>query len=416
MQYRIHQIPEYLESEVSLPASKSVSNRLLIMSALSPRGFSIRNLSDSDDTRLLRENLDSGSPEKDAGHAGTAMRFLTAFLAITEGNFFLTGTQRMKQRPIEELVERLRDLGANIAYAEKEGYPPLIIQGKALKGGKIRINAGISSQYISALMMIGPSLEKGLEIHLSGEILSSSYIDLTLNLMKMKGIQGERTSKVIRIGPGNYNDTEVVCEPDWSSASYWFALTGLLPSSRVLLKGLKKTDLQGDRALTGIFDGLGVESLFSSEGLILHSSPVVKHRFEFDFRNNPDLVQTLVPYCAAQGIPFHFRGCRSLRIKETDRVYALTREMGKFGIRLESTDSGNEIWWEKSADLPSKSNIILETYKDHRMAMGLLPLACVSPGLSIEDPGVVSKSYPGFWEDLKKAGFGIEISGEEPDS
>ncbi len=414
MQYRISRIPKNLAAEVTLPASKSISNRLLIMSALSLRGFPIRNLSESDDTRLLRENLESDSREKDAGHAGTAMRFLTAFLAIRPGTFTLTGTERMKQRPIGELVERLRDLGAEIDYTEKEGFPPLNIQGRPLKGGKIRINAGISSQYISALMMIGPALEKGLEIILEGDILSSSYIDLTLDLMKMKGISCERKANIISIVPGMYNDTEVVCEPDWSSASYWFTLTGISSSGRVLLRDLKETDLQGDRALTGIFDGLGVEGHFSREGLILQTSSVRKTKFEYDFRDNPDLVQTLVPYCTARGIPFRLTGCRSLRIKETDRVHALTRELEKFGIKLESTESGDEIWWEKPVKLTPGGNISLDTYKDHRMAMGLLPMVWVSPGLQIKDPGVVSKSYPGFWEDLKKAGFGIEASEEDP--
>ena len=378
------------------------------MSALSGGNISLKNVSESDDSRIMKNLLDSNDTIKNAGHAGTVMRFMTAYLSLQEGRYILTGTDRMKERPIGELVNALRELGADIEYVEKDGFPPLRITGRKLNGGSIKINSGISSQYISAMMMIGPFLKKGLEIILEGDTISSSYIDLTAGLMTRAGANVIRKGEIINIASGNFKMMEMEVEADWSSASYWFSIVGLSGIQEIILPKLSEQSLQGDSAIRKIFEKIGVGSEFIEEGLKVFPIPVKNNSLIFDFRNNPDMVQTIIPYCIAKNIVFSFSGCRSLRIKETDRVSALYRELNKFGVSIEFSDDGDQISWNGTSKPEWNREVTIETYHDHRMALGFAPLSLLTGQLVIRDPAVVSKSYPGFWVDLKKAGFRIE--------
>lgn len=407
MQYKFQNIPSRLDCEILLPSSKSVSNRLLIISALSGNRVKVKQLSDSDDTALMMKLLNSSDTFKDAGHAGTTMRFLTAFYATGDQEVVLSGSERMKQRPIKELVDSLILLGADIEYLENPGFPPLKIRGKKLRGGEIKINSGVSSQYISALLMIAPLLRNGLKMQLTGDTISSSYIDMTLTLMKQAGASVLREGNKISVSEGMYTESEFTAEPDWSSASYWFMLAGLHQNSRILLRGMKAESCQGDATIRDLFLQLGVDSIFLEEGLLLQNSSPVWDEFIFDFRNIPDMVQSFIPYCIARNIPFRFSGCRTLRIKETDRVQALYQELFKFGVEISFTEDGDTIWWKGDSQPDWERSVTVNTYKDHRMALAFAPLSVLSPDLKIDDPAVVSKSYPGYWKDLSDAGFSL---------
>lgn len=405
MQYTINKIPAQIDVVVDLPASKSISNRLLMISALSGNKVNIENLSESDDTQTMKQLLHSGEKIKNAGHAGTTMRFLTAYYSQGNDEVILTGSERMKDRPIAELVNGLKNLGAEIDYLEKSGFPPLKIKGKKLHGGKISMHSGISSQYISAILMIAPFLEGGLELNLTGEMLSTSYIDMTIALMKQAGAVVDRKNNLIMVGSKSYNSCDLKVEPDWSSASYWFMIAGLHSNARILLHDLKEESLQGDSHISNMFGKLGVNCKFSSDGLYLSYSSQQPREFRYDFTNNPDMVQSFVPYCVARDIPFYFSGCKTLRIKETDRVSALYHELKKFGVEISYSEDGDTIWWDGLTRPDWLRKITISTYKDHRMALGMVPLCIKSGELSIDDPMVVTKSYPGFWDDFGNAGF-----------
>ncbi len=367
---------------------------MLIMHALSGEGGDILNLSDSDDTRHLAEAIKSDRAVRDIGHAGTAMRFLTAFFAVGEGRVVLTGSERMRQRPVGPLVEALRELGAEILYTENEGCPPLDIAGGLKKGGGITVDGGISSQFISALMMVGPLLDGGLHISLTGDVVSSTYIRMTLSLMKKGGIETEFDGREIRIRQGSYDFGPVTVESDWSGASYWYQVAALLPGSKIRLPNLDRESLQGDSALVDIFGLLGVESRFDGPDVILHSSgPGAVGHFAYDFTGCPDLVQTCAASLCAMAIPFRFSGTRTLRVKETDRVAALQNELGKLGFDLFSDETGDWISWDGKRS-EAQTNPLIETYNDHRMAMAFAPLAIPFGPLKINDPMVVTKSYP----------------------
>lgn len=389
-----------LDAVVSLPSSKSISNRALILNALAYSDLPIRKLSDSDDTQVLLQALDSDSNSFDLGAAGTAMRFLTAFLAKTFGEWTLTGSERMKQRPIKILVEALKSLGAKIEYLEKDGFPPLRIWGSALKGGEIKLNAGVSSQYISALMMIAPYMQEGLHIQLEGEAISRPYLEMTARMMQDYGSKIEYSSQSIRIPPGNYKAIDYSVEGDWSAASYWYEVLLLAGRGTLLLQGLHKESYQGDSKVLQLFELLGIESNFLPEGLRLNIVGESLSSFKYDFRDQPDLAQTFAVCCCMKAIPFHFSGLQSLKIKESDRVSALITELHKLGFLLRQENDGEQLIWEgktcHSDPLPR-----IATYEDHRMAMSFAPVALLRP-LFIENPQVVSKSYPSFWEDLQR--------------
>ncbi len=392
---------------IHIPASKSISNRMLIIRALAGSRARLHNLSQSDDTEVLIKALDKESDIKDVGHAGTAMRFLAAYLSTLSGEVILTGSQRMKQRPIGPLVDALKQLGARIEYLENEGCPPLRIQGGSLKGGSIAIEAGVSSQFISALMMIGPRLEEGLILHLNGKVVSATYIEMTLSLMNLCGAGASFDGRKIAVPQGTYSMEDFKVESDWSGASYWFQVAALLPGSEIHLPELYKQSLQGDSVLVHLFQALGVQSTFREDGLHLSSCLVDwPGHFAYDFTACPDLVQTLATTLCALGVPFRFTGTRTLRVKETDRIKALGAELRKLGFLLEDDPAGEWLSWDGSRCEPLEGAVIA-TYHDHRMAMAFAPLAISLGGIAIEDPGVVSKSYPGYWEDLERAGFGI---------
>ena len=380
---------------------------MLIIRALAQSGSALKNLSDSDDTKVLQKALAENDLQKDVGHAGTAMRFLTAYLATRPGEFELTGSQRMRQRPVGPLVDALKQLGASIEYMANEGCPPLRIAGGGLKGGAIEIDAGISSQFISALMMIGPVLEGGLRITLQGEVVSATYINMTLALMNSCGAGTRFEGNQIQIPGGNYSVDEFVVESDWSGASYWYQVAALLPGSEILLPNLSKESLQGDSVLVQLFENLGVTSSFNDQGLLIRSSKVeLPEQFDYDFTGCPDLVQTCAVTLCAMGIPFRFTGTKTLRVKETDRIAALGSELKKAGFLLNDDPAGEWMAWDGSRCEPEQG-LVIGTYHDHRMAMAFAPLAITLGKVTIEDPEVVTKSYPGYWKDLERAGFGM---------
>ena len=418
MKYIISGPRNPIQDTIYIPSSKSISNRALIIGALAGSDARPLNLSDSDDTRVLQQALDSGSDIWDVGHAGTAMRFLTAFAATRNREIILIGSERMKQRPIGPLVTALRGLGTRIDYLEKEGYPPLRILGGPLRGGDISVEAGISSQFISALMMIGPVVPGGLRLHLAGEIVSGSYIGMTLALMNRCGAGADFRENVVTIPGDGYHARALVVESDWSAASYWFQVAALSQDPEIMLPGLRPDSLQGDAVLVELFRSLGVEGRFSDDGLILTAGNGARsHRsrhWSYDFTLCPDLVQTFVVTLCTLDMPFRITGTRTLRIKETDRIAALETEMAKLGYVLSAPSDGRWIAWDGTRSRPEQDPVI-GTYHDHRMAMAFAPAALRHGRLAISDPLVVTKSYPGFWNDLEKAGFSVEnISSSGP--
>ena len=414
MQYEIT-APAVLNHTVDLPSSKSVSNRALIIHALSGGGMLPQNLSDCDDTDVMIKALRDMPEVIDIKAAGTAMRFLTAYLAVTPGRHTITGTERMRHRPIRLLVDALRFLGAEVEYAGEEGYPPLRITGRPLDGGRIEIPGNVSSQYISALLMIGPVLRDGLRLHLTGDIISRPYIDMTLWIMGEFGAEAEWTDiSTITVAPKPYAARGYNIENDWSAASYWYEMVALGGrDSEVTLTGLMDGSKQGDSSVRYIFSLLGVKTTFGTteEGVPttvrLSRNGHCVPRLEYDFINSPDLAQTFVVCCAALGVPFRFTGLQTLRIKETDRIEALKREMGKLGYVLRDVE-GRELVWsgERCEPLPDAA---VDTYDDHRMALAFAPLAMKWGRVRINNPHVVTKSYPHFWNDLKSSGFAIDI-------
>lgn len=398
-----------ISARINLPASKSISNRVLIINALCYNPYPVKNLSDSDDTRVLQQALFSNQNKFDIGHAGTAMRFLTAFLSKIVGEWEITGSERMKQRPIGILVDALSQLGARIEYLEKKGFPPLKIFGSHLKGKTLELDGSISSQYISALLMIAPTIENGLTLKLKGDITSRSYIELTLKLMARFGIQYKWDGNTITVPEQTYLPGEFTVEADWSGASYWYQILALAEKGEVLLENLQLESLQGDANIAGWFEQFGVISQQKKEGVqLLKTANIQPEKLKLDFIENPDVAQTFACLCVAKQIPFHFFGLKTLKIKETDRIFALQNELTKFGAVLTEPAEG-ELVWDGTLE-PSKSEKLplIKTYHDHRMALAFAPMAMTGQKLEIEDPMVVTKSYPAFWEDLKKAGFEIK--------
>lgn len=403
--------PEKLDTTIKLPASKSISNRALIIHALSGGCIMPENLSDCDDTKVMINALKNMPDTIDIMAAGTAMRFTTAYLSVTEGEHTITGTKRMKHRPIAILVDALKYLGAEISYVEEEGYPPLHIKGHHLEGGHLEIEGNVSSQYISALLMIGPVLKNGLELKLTGEIISRPYIDLTLWTMREFGADAEWTDvDTVTVKPQPYKQREYFIESDWSASSYWYETMALSndENAEVRLTGLMDNSKQGDSMVRYIFSLLGVKTTFGTKEQGIPTTVTLKRqhcmlpRLEYDFSGSPDLAQTFVVTCALMGIKFHFTGLATLKIKETDRIEALKTEMKKLGFVIKDQNS-SELIWDGERCEPSEEAI--DTYEDHRMAMAFAPVALIIPGLKINNPEVVSKSYPKFWDDIKSAGF-----------
>ena len=405
-----------------MPASKSISNRALIIHALGKGDCLPENLSDCDDTRVMVKALTEGGDTIDILAAGTAMRFLTAYFSITPGQRILTGTARMQQRPIQLLVDALRQLGADIAYTNREGFPPLRIRGKEpnnceLKNyeqekketlcSELTLQGNVSSQYISALLMIGPMLPHGLTLHLSGNIISRPYIDLTLQLMGEFGAKAEWTSEsTITVHPQPYHSVPFTVESDWSAASYWYEMAALSEEAEIELTGLFPNSYQGDSRGRELFSQLGVETAFTPHGVKLTKSGQRVERMEADLVDIPDLAQTFVVTCALLNIPFRFTGLQSLKIKETDRITALRNELRKLGYAIEEENDSVLYWNGERCE--AEVSPLIATYEDHRMAMAFAPAALCCPSVRIAHPHVVSKSYPRYWDDLRQAGFRME--------
>ena len=399
--------PAKIHTTIQLPSSKSISNRALIINALGNGTHHPENLSDCDDTRVMIRALNDDKETIDIMAAGTAMRFLTAYLSVTPGTRIITGTERMQQRPIQVLVNALRELGADIEYVANDGFPPLRITGRELRKDTISLPGNVSSQYISALLMIAPVLTNGLTIRLTGDIISRPYINLTLQLMNDFGVRAEWTDDHrLEVEPQAYHSIPFCVESDWSAASYWYQIVALSKEAEVTLPGLFKDSYQGDSQVAGIFRSLGVETIYKDKAVILKKNGKSVERLDYDFINQPDLAQTFVVTCALLNIPFRFSGLQSLKIKETDRMAALITEMRKLGYILHETD-GSVLSWEGER-CTTEEHPAIDTYEDHRMAMAFAPTCLALPEILINNPQVVSKSYPRYWEDLRQAGFIIK--------
>ena len=414
MQYEI-KAPQVLNQTIKLPASKSISNRALIIHALSGGAILPNNLSDCDDTTVIIDALQNNPHEINIKAAGTAMRFMTAFLSVKDGEeHVLTGTERMKHRPIGVLVDALRHLGADIKYAGEEGFPPLRIKGRKLEGGLLEVPGNISSQYISALLMIGPTLKNGLTLRLTGDVISRPYIDLTLWTMREFEADADWSDfETISVAPKPYKERNYYIENDWSAASYWYEMMALSTheDDEIRLEGLMDGSKQGDSSVRYIFSLLGVKSTFESRKEGVPTTVTLRHtnrcvpRLEYDFVNSPDLAQTFVVCCALKNVHFHFTGLSTLKIKETDRIEAMKKEMRKLGYVIHDKNN-SELIWDGERCMPEIEGGI-DTYEDHRMALSFAPASLCIDGLSINNPQVVTKSYPHFWEDIKSAGFEV---------
>ncbi len=411
MQYII-QAPSKINASIALPASKSISNRALIIRALSADAPTLDNVAHCDDTDVMVRALQSHDEVIDIMASGTAMRFLTAYFSVTPGTHIITGTDRMKQRPIGVLVHALRKLGAKITYTENEGFPPLRIEGGTIQGGTLEMAGNVSSQYITALMLIAPTLPQGLRIKLVNHIVSRPYIDLTMHLLHEFGAQAEwADDHEIWIPHCRYHRERYHVENDWTAVSYWYEMLTLLSNeaSELRFGGLSDNSRQGDAAVRRLFSLLGITTKISGEGqgaqMKLTNRGRQVSRIDYDFTNQPDLVQTLVVTCVARGVHFCFKGLESLHIKETDRVHALRNELLKVGYVLHEPDEGTLEWNGERCD--PQPDPAFDTYNDHRMAMALAPLAITLGEIRINNPEVVSKSYPLFWNQLRQVGFTI---------
>lgn len=408
--------PQKMRGKVALPASKSLSNRALIVCALAHKGEGadsvergLKHLAECDDTFVMRRAL--RQPEAlsvDIMAAGTAMRFLTAYYAVTEGERVITGTERMKNRPIALLVDALRALGADITYAEREGFPPLRIKGRTLKGGTVTLAGNVSSQYISALLLIAPMLSEGLVLRLTGDVMSRSYIDMTLALMRDFGAKADwEEDHVIKVEPQPYQrGVSYEIESDWSASSYWYELMALTDDAEavICLPRLYEKSLQGDRRVADLFADLGVKTTFTPDGAVLTKQERRISRFDVDLTLQPDLAQTFVTTCSMLGVPFQIAGLQTLRIKETDRIAALQTELHKLGFHLTEEAEGILAW---NGERHTLVDTTFDTYEDHRMAMSLAPCALRIDNIKVREPQVVSKSYPDFWQHLIQVGFKI---------
>ena len=387
MNYKISHPSKIVNCDIDLPSSKSISNRLLIIQSLCKENFMIENLSDSDDTKNLELALNSKSNLIDVGSAGTTFRFLTSYLSTLVGEeFILTGSERMKERPIKELVDSLKELDAQIVYIEEENFPPLKIKGAKLKSKKIKIDGSVSSQFISSILLVSPTIKGGLELEINGDLVSKPYVLMTLKLMSEFGINWDWTENKIKIVEQNYLSKNYKVESDWSAATFWFQIASLSDHCNIKLNGLSETSIQGDIEVRNFFKNLGVESEFANNQLILTKIPAGTFPEKVDLIETPDIYQSLKCTLFAKRISTEISGIQTLKDKETNRISAVENELRKLH--------------------QSKK---IETYNDHRMAMSFAPLCLKYGELQINNAEVVSKSYPNFWQDLKKGGFKISF-------
>lgn len=388
-----------LNGEVRLPASKSISNRVLIINALADSVLPVENLADCDDTNSMLRVLNSNDNRFDIGHAGTAMRFLTAFLSRIVGCWEITGSERMQQRPISVLVDALNQLGARVEYIGKPGCPPLRIHGSLLTGGEIGMPASVSSQYVSALMMIAPYMANGLKIRLTGKIVSRTYIEMTRHIMEEFGAKVVFRESEIIVEPCPYTPVAFRVESDWSAASYFYELLAVSGVGKIRMPGLLQHSTQGDSGQVGVWEKLGVSTSFEAGGVVIAAGKPKVSELEYDFVEMPDVVQSFTVACCVMGVPFRFTGVETLRIKETDRLKALADELEKLGYIL-NIEGDNILSWDGACKQAGKPEIA--TYHDHRMAMAFAPAALKHRGMVIVDKEVVTKSFPGYWDELQK--------------
>jgi 3-phosphoshikimate 1-carboxyvinyltransferase len=415
MVYRISRPDKKLNGSIALTASKSESNRALIIQALCEEKFGISNLASAEDTQILQKILKNGSFKEgasnnfDVGPAGTSMRFLCAFLATRPGVHILTGSDRMKNRPIGILVDALRQLGAQIAYLENEGFAPLKITGTKLKGGEIEMDGSVSSQFVSALLLISTEMQNGLVIRFKGDVTSRPYINMTLKMLEEFRVYGQWQENAISVSKQSYHRKSEEgysyhVEADWSAASYWYAMAALSAEAELEIKGLNHPSLQGDAILSDVFTFFGIKTEYIPDGVKLSKAHIKDEHFGFNFSDCPDIVQTIAVTAAAMGVPAFFNGLQTLKIKETDRVEALKVELSKLGTQVEV--EGHTMKLTPSEKLSDPG--MIHTYEDHRMAMSFAALAMKLDHIDIEEPDVVRKSYPAFWDDLKRMGFVIK--------
>ena len=391
-----------LHGRIQITGSKSESNRMLLLQALYPK-ITLDNLSNSDDTVAMKSGLESDKNMVDIGHAGTSMRFLSAYYSTLENQEkILTGSSRMQERPIGVLVDALRQLGADISYLKNEGYPPLLIKGKRLTASEVLLSANISSQYITALMLIAPSLPDGLRLYLEGKITSIPYIEMTLSLLHKIGVDAIFSGQHIQVFPKK-DITQIThaVESDWSSASYYFSMVALAKEADVSLSTYKKDSLQGDRVLMDVYQQFGVKSSIENNTLALKKQTMGSTHVQLDLSDAPDIAQTIAVTCYGLGLSCSLTGLHTLKIKETDRLVAMQNELSKLGATIEITDKSLHLHKRTN---PIRPNVLIETYHDHRMAMAFAPLGLLVP-IRIQDSDVVTKSYPGFWKDLEQNGF-----------
>lgn len=407
-----------IRTKVRLPASKSISNRLLVIQYLAGEQAEIVNLSEADDSKLLQNLLEIIHCKKgnndpvtiDCRNAGTVCRFLSALLSVTPGNWLITGSERMQQRPLGALVEALKQCGADISYTNKSGFPPLSVRGKKLQGGiTLQVPGNVSSQFISAIMLIAPVLEGGLRIEITGNVVSEPYIQMTAKLMKECGAQVNYEPGVVEIGSQFYSmiRKELSVEPDWSSAAFWYEMAALSDDAEIFFPGLKLNSLQGDAIAASLFMDFGVNTAENSGGLtITKEKRELPDEISIDFTSCPDLAQAVAVTCAGLNIPARLTGLSGLRIKETDRLSTLAMELQRAGFNAEA-NNGSELLISGERISPPADNLQIETYGDHRMAMAFAPLSIVDGIIRINDHGVVTKSYPAFWAHINTAGFAL---------
>lgn len=413
MNCRVFPPDEMLETQVSLPLSKSISNRALVINALTDGALPLKKVAKCDDTDVMVAALSSDEACVNIGAAGTAMRFLTAYYSSQPGReIVIDGTERMRHRPIAVLVDALRACGATIEYAGEECYPPLRISGKKLHGGDITLSASVSSQYISAILMIAPTMEQGLRLTLEGDIISRPYIMMTLSMMRQWGVESEFVGNTITIAPQKYTPVDFEVEADWSAASYWYEIAAL-SSGDVSLCGVNSISVQGDSEISKYFEYLGITTHFDDGIVELEPSPDLVPRLNIDLSDQPDLAQTIVVTSCMLGIPFYITGLSTLKIKETDRLEALRTEMLKLGMVL-TIERDSELIWDGTRR-PIYEFPVIDTYEDHRMAMAFAPVSIFIPGIVINNIEVVSKSYPDYWRHLQDAGFKFQekVEGNE---
>lgn len=400
-----------IKTEVNISGSKSLSNRLLMIRAISGLNMHFKNLSDSDDTITLAKELGflngKNHAEINIGHAGTDMRFLTAYLSNKPGEWVITGSERMKKRPIAELVNVLRKLGAKITYSEEEGFPPLKISGTKLAGGDIEIDGSVSSQFITALMLIAPTLNKGLKLKIINETVSKSYIKMTIEVMRQFGVRVDETDNFISVYPSEYKKygLDYHVESDWSSASYWYSVAALAKEAEISLMHFNKASLQSDSVIADVYEKFGVKTEQVPIGVKLKKGKCEISEFEYNCIDCPDIAQTIAATCVGLGVKVKLRGLQTLKLKETDRILAMKNELEKFGAIVEVTDESLFLIPPVNIQIPKTP---IETYHDHRMAMSIAPLSLVCGSFEIKDPDVVNKSYAAFWDDLQEAGFAAD--------